>query len=62
MMLAHESTSRTDKEETKLVYEKPAIIAEGNITVRAGSTGGSTISTLNGAEDDIDLFTEPNDD
>ena len=60
MAFAHEKNARLDSDDAKSVYEKPAIIAEGKLSVRAGSTtsGGSG----RGSEDDVDLFTEPDDD
>ena len=57
MAFAHEKTARLDNDEAKSVYEKPAIIAEGKLSVRAGSTGGAGLAR--GGEDDADLFTEP---
>ena len=62
MTFAHEFTPRSEEDDVVPAYEKPAIIAEGKISVRAGSTGAETSGTSRGTKDDIDLFSEPTDD
>ena len=57
MAFAHEKKARLESDNADSVYEKPAIIAEGRLSVRAGSTTGG--GTARGSEDDADLFTEP---